>query len=321
MLVELGLTEQHEAVYRTMLAHPELGVAGLADHLAVPVEVVREALDVLADLALVKQVDGGIRVVRPQVGLLPLLAQAEAQLALRQQQLEVTRVAISAIASSYEDRDDQVTVRRLPSLEAVRDRLVELAHQARRECLSFTTGGAQPPDTMEAEKPLNQLALERGVVIRNLYQDSLRNDPASTAHARWLAAYGSHSRTVPTLPMRMVIVDREIALVPIDPNHPRAGALELHSPGVVAALVALFEQTWETGTPFGDLPVRDSEGLTPQERQLLGLLAAGHTDESAARRLAISVRSVQRMMTMLTDRLQATSRFQAGVEAARRSWV
>jgi len=69
----------------------------------------------------------------------------------------------------------------------------------------------------------------------------------------WLADHGSKSRTVATLPMRMVIVDREIRL-----------------------------------------------------------LARGHTDESAGRQLAISTRSGQRLMTPLTERLSAASRFQAG---------
>ena len=45
------------------------------------------------------------------------------------------------------------------------------------------------------------------------------------------------------------------------------------------------------------------------------------TTYPAARRLAVSTRSVQRMMTVLTERLRAVSRFQAGVEATRRGWV
>jgi DNA-binding CsgD family transcriptional regulator len=136
-----------------------------------------------------------------------------------------------------------------------------------------------------------------------------------------MAELGSQSRTVPMLPMRMVIIDQGVALVPIDPDNPLLGALELRSPGVVAGLVALFEQVWKSGTPFGDVAVRDDHGLASLERDLLRLLAAGHTDETAARKLAVSVRSVQRTMTLLTKRLNAASRFQAGVEANRRGWV
>ncbi|GAA3924602.1 helix-turn-helix domain-containing protein [Actinoplanes auranticolor] len=53
--------------------------------------------------------------------------------------------------------------------------------------------------------------------------------------------------------------------------------------------------------------------LDGRERELLKLLAAGMTDESAAVRLGISARSVRRMMSGVMDRLGARSRFQAGI--------
>lgn len=323
MLDLLGLSAQHETVYRAMLQRPDLNVAGLADYLGVPPGQVREALDVLADLALIRLDSGGdsARAVRPQAGLIALLAKVEADVAVRQRQVEATRAAITAIAAAHEGHEQEVQGRALDGLDAVRERLIELAHHARSECLSFTTGRGQRPDTMEAEGSLNQVALGRGVLIRNVYQDSFRNDPATLAHARWMASLGSQSRTAPTLPMRMVIVDRELALVPVDPNDPVRGALELRSPGVVTGLVALFEQVWHAARPFGDEVSQDEQGLTAQERELLRLLAAGNTDESAARKLAISLRSVQRMMTSLSERLESESRFQAGVQATRRGWV
>ncbi|WP_155374836.1 helix-turn-helix domain-containing protein [Catellatospora vulcania] len=321
MLVNLGLSHRDETVYRAMLAHPALGVRQLAEYLEMPQEEVRSALDVLADLALIRANADGFRTIRPQAGLMSLLAQAEADIAARQRQLEATRAAVASIAEVYEDRVDREVAVHLEGVDAVRDRLAELARTARRECLSFTTGAAQAPDTLAGEKPLNELAIERGVQIRNMYQDSFRNDPATLAHARRMAELGSRSRTVPTLPMRLVVVDRETALVPADPADSRAGALEVRNLALVASLVALFEQVWASGTPFGEAPARDVNGLVPLERDLLKLLASGHTDESAARKLSMSVRSVQRMMTGLTERLDTASRFQAGVEATRRGWV
>ncbi|MEU1808559.1 helix-turn-helix transcriptional regulator [Micromonospora sp. WMMD1076] len=319
----LGLSAQHEMVYRTMLDRPDLNVAGLAAHLATPLDQIREALDILADLALIRldPAGGDARVVRPQAGLMALLAKVEADVAVRQRQVEATRAAIAAIATAHDQHNLVREGRVLDGIDAVRERLAELAHSARAECLSFTTGRGQSADTLEAEGPLNQFALQRDVRIRNVYQDSFRNDPTTLAHARRMASLGAESRTAPTLPMRLVIVDRETAFVPIDPDDARRGALELRSPGVVAGLVALFEQIWRTATPFAEQTAPDDQGLTPHERELIRLLAAGHTDESAARKLAMSVRSVQRTMTSLTERLKAASRFQAGVHASQRGWV
>ncbi len=61
--------------------------------------------------------------------------------------------------------------------------------------------------------------------------------------------------------------------------------------------------------------------LSARERQLLTLLTAGYTDESAAVRLGISVRTVRRLVSGIMNRLGARSRFQAGVKAADRGWL
>jgi sugar-specific transcriptional regulator TrmB/DNA-binding CsgD family transcriptional regulator len=322
VLSDLGFTAVSERVYRAMLDDPALTAAGIAERLGLPPSDVRAALDQLADLALIRR-EGGehAQVVRPGVGLTALLNKIELEVAAKQRRIEATRETIASIAALHQFGDRIEETRRIEGLHAIRDRLAELALDARLECLSFTTGGAQRPDTIAAEKPLNQRALERGVAIRNVYQESFRNDPATLAYARWMASLGASSRTVPTLPMRLVIVDRVTALVPVDPEAPADAVHEVRSPGIIAGLLALFEQVWDSGTAFGEQPAPNDAGLAPQETVLIRLLAAGQTDEAAARRLAVSVRSVQRMTSTIMDRLTATSRFQAGVEAARRGWV
>ncbi|OJF14978.1 helix-turn-helix transcriptional regulator [Couchioplanes caeruleus subsp. caeruleus] len=53
--------------------------------------------------------------------------------------------------------------------------------------------------------------------------------------------------------------------------------------------------------------------LSPRERNLITLLAAGHTDQSSAERLRISARSVTGIMRNLMDRLGVENRFQLGL--------
>ncbi|WP_424860240.1 response regulator transcription factor [Streptomyces sp. MMS24-I29] len=89
----------------------------------------------------------------------------------------------------------------------------------------------------------------------------------------------------------------------------------------MALAQALFEQLWNVATPFGESAQEDDYGLTPMERQLLEIIAAGGTDEVAARGLTVSLRTVRRMMASLMERLEATSRFQAGVQATKRGWI
>ncbi|MFI6040941.1 response regulator transcription factor [Nocardia sp. NPDC051321] len=54
-----------------------------------------------------------------------------------------------------------------------------------------------------------------------------------------------------------------------------------------------------------------------RELELIQLLCEGHTDEAAARRMNLSVRTVRRLTQQLMGHLGARSRFEAGVLAAR----
>ncbi|MCX4783668.1 helix-turn-helix transcriptional regulator [Streptomyces sp. NBC_01264] len=285
---------------------------------------IRGAFDELAALALLKPSDecgGKLRPVSPEVGLATLLASAEADVAARQARVETIRAEIAAIAAEHHSTQLFDSATRLQGLDAVRARLEELQRTTEFECLSLNPGGAHRPDARSAATPLNEQALDRGVTIRAVCRESFRNDPDTLAYAHWLTEHGSQMRTLPTVPIQMIIIDRRTALLPLDPADPRAGALEVQSPGIISALCALFEQCWSAGTVFGEQPETDRNGCTPIERTLLAMVASGDTDESAARKLGVSLRTVRRMMSNLMERLEAASRFQAGVNATRRGWL
>src|SRR5688572_28786755 len=100
MLESLGLSAKAEGVYRALLAHPGLGVTDLAHFLSISEADLRETLDLLVDLVLLRPTwrsDRTLRLVSPQFALGTLLAQAEAEIAVRQRQIEATRAAIVAM--------------------------------------------------------------------------------------------------------------------------------------------------------------------------------------------------------------------------------
>ncbi|MFF1561662.1 LuxR C-terminal-related transcriptional regulator [Streptomyces sp. NPDC058279] len=324
MLQILGLEPDVEAVYRLLLERPDLGVGQMAALLGFQEESVRNGLDELADLRLLRQgeSDEQFLTVSPEVGLGVLLSRIELELSARQYQLESARTAVaSLIARHGQQRHAPEIVQQLFGLEAVRLRLEQLAATARTECLSFFPGGAQRPDVMNSSKPLDQMALERGVSLRTIYQDSFRNDSSTRDYVQWLSTLGGETRTVPSLPMLMVIVDREVALVPLDPEDGRQGALEVRSRGVVEALHVLFERFWDAGVAWYEQDGPDSAGLSRRERELMYLLASGHTDEAISKKLGISLRTVRRTVSNLMALLEARSRFEAGVLAARAGWL
>lgn len=323
-LTNLGLSREAESIYRTMLAEPTWGVKDLAAHLDLPERAVRKALDQLADLELLLPTEsgGGWQAVPPGTGLAALLRHAEEEVVRRQREIEATRDSIATIASEYQSRAQEGDgMVRLDGLEAVRRRLAELAERATTDCWSFSPGAAHRHDAMDASRPLNQAALQRGVRMRCVYQEAYRNDPDTVAYALWLTEHGGEIRTVPAVPMQLVVIDRSTALLPVSPVDARLGAIEVQSPGVLAAICALFEQVWNSATPLHEPAPRDDHDLTPQQIEILRLLAAGLTDEALARKLNLSVRTVRRAIAGLHERLNAASRFQAGVNAVRNRWI
>jgi DNA-binding CsgD family transcriptional regulator/sugar-specific transcriptional regulator TrmB len=313
-------------VYRLLLLHPEDGPPQIAGRLARSETEILGSLERLADLALVRPpgATGRWRALSPEAGMAVLLARQEAEAARRQAELDHSRGAMASLIAEF-SRTRQSSppsgVEIISSLQDVRERLEQLASEAVAEVLSFAPGGPQPAAVMEASRALDRQSLERGVRMRTVFLDSVRNDQATVQYAQWLNELGGTVRTVPALPLRMIIADGTTAVVPLDPGDSDQGAVLLRSPGVIAALRALFEQVWEHAKPLGEEVQRDGYGLTGQERQLLRLLSEGLTDERAAQRLGVSLRTIRRMMAALMTRLDSRSRFQAGIKVAASGWL
>ncbi|ANN20020.1 hypothetical protein SD37_33390 [Amycolatopsis orientalis] len=165
--------------------------------------------------------------------------------------------------------------------------------------------------------------LRRGVRYRVLAPARARTIPDVAGQLDAFVRQGAEIRTVAAVPMAALVVDGGLALLPGEQRgdgHHELTAFRL--PGVVRSVAELFERLWRTGTPFtAGTPRSSGPGPTGRELDLLELLVNGHTDESAAARLGVSVRTVRRMVAELMNRLGARSRFQAGAKAADRGWL
>lgn len=326
MLDELGLAPGDQDVYRTLVTSGDLSVGDLAAALLMPPEEIRRSLDRLGGLGLVRWSPGDdavLVVVEPEVGLEALLARKEAEAAERRAQLEQSRRAVESWLHTYSSSPrPAVEVRRLHGVGAVRDALGELARTCTSEVWSLNPGGAQSAEALERARPLTAATLERGVRIRSVFLDSLRNDEATVEHARWLTEQGGEVRTVPVLPLRLVLVDRAVAIVPLDAEDSSQGALMVTGKGLVSGLAALFLMTWQQGVPLGTgrrqrVPGRPSK----QQWHALLLWAQGCTDDVVARQLGVSERTVRRIRDTLSAQVGASSRFELGVRAMALGWL
>ena len=117
-----------------------------------------------------------------------------------------------------------------------------------------------------------------------------------------------------------------------------AAGLVVHDAGLVAAVSSTIDLMLRLAAPLAATYPRAStqsmarqrtdgvqaattDALSDQERLILTLLAAGVPDATVARRVGVSQRTFDRRVRSVMDRLNAQTRFQAGVLAARRGWL
>ncbi|MFF0087874.1 LuxR C-terminal-related transcriptional regulator [Streptomyces canus] len=322
-----------EAVYRAMLKHPQMRLHEIANELEWSEVEVRRGLDELARNSLVRtswEDPSEMRAVPPQVGLAALLESQERDLRARQEQFTASKLALERVVDEYIDEARQRPYEGLEPLvgiDAIRSKIEMLAASCTSEIMGFAPDGAQTEANRQASRPADQEALGRGILMRTVYLDSLMQNSDSLDYAVWLTEQGAEARSVPALPLRMVIYDRKCAIVPMDPENSGAGAVLLSGSGMVLALCALFEQTWMTARQIGRsrrsavTGAADGNGPSRQEIAVLRLLADGCTDEAVARKLGLSVRTCRRIAANLLKQLHARSRFEAGVKAAMRGWL
>ncbi|MEU6882048.1 helix-turn-helix transcriptional regulator [Streptomyces sp. NPDC046712] len=326
MLTTFGLDEIAERVYRTLLLRPQGEIADIASGVGLTADEFRAKLDQLSALGLLRAPSddpSALQVVSPEVSFEALLARQQAELAAQQQRIAESRAFAQKMIVEYANRPiaSRPGEQLLVGIDDIRAEIARLTRNISTEVMSFAPDGAQDADTLEASKPLDEEVLGRGVRMRTLYLDSIRNNPPSVAYADWLAEAGGQIRTVPSLPIRMIIIDRSIAIIPVDGEDAGASAVVLRGHGTLAALCALFDRVWESGEPLGKAKTRDARGLTAQEREALRLLGQGLTDEAIAKRLGVSPRTARRIAADVMELLGAKSRFQAGLLAAHRGWL
>ena len=315
------------AVYRAVLLHRDTNTTTLAKRLDMPEEQIRACITTLAELSLLTpswETPGQLRAVRPEIGLEVYLQREQQQLAEHQSRIEQSRAALASLAAEYASQGQAGTLtdtEQLHGIDEIRTRLESLARTCRHESLALHPDASLPEISVQASRPLNQQALQRGARFRTIYLESAVRDRTTREHTKWMAQQGTEIRISPTLPMRLLIIDNETAVMPGPPTHHKPTALVLHSTPIVHAMRALFEAYWQHATPLGLPPTPTNHGLTTQERELLRLLAQGHTDEAVARALGIGLRSERRIVAELMERLNSTSRFQAGVKAAQQDWI
>lgn len=203
-----------------------------------------------------------------------------------------------------------------------------ILEDAHAQVRSLSIGPVGPPVDRPAPEimPGFDECVGRGAVVRAVYGAAVLGDPVGLRLVQQCISQGEQARVFPDVPLNMTIADDHRALVIVPGSaRERRHAMIVHSSGLLDALIRMFESYWRMGVPVSLGTSRGTgEGtdvLDDETCQLLAYLTAGLTDESIARELGVSERTVGRRVAKLHELLGAVSRFQLGVQAARRGWI
>ncbi|ASO20746.1 DNA-binding CsgD family transcriptional regulator [Actinoalloteichus hoggarensis] len=176
-----------------------------------------------------------------------------------------------------------------------------------------------PPPYLAAPDGSRPAPQAAGPACRTIYPESAFAGSRAPDTAALVKA-GGQARLLRDPPLRLVIADDDLAVVTAraeDDSGPVS--LVVRRSGLLTVLADTFETLWRLATPVST--VGGDRLDDERDRRILTLLAGGATDDAIARRLALSRRTVVRRVAALLDRLGAATRFQAGVQAARRGWL
>ncbi|MFI5981495.1 LuxR family transcriptional regulator [Streptomyces sp. NPDC051555] len=186
--------------------------------------------------------------------------------------------------------------------------------EARHEILTAQPDGPRPDATLDEAYEAVRGHLDRGVAMRTLYQHSSRFHEATKRYVGCVQARGAQVRTLPELFDRMIVIDREVAFIPAD--EARSRAVLVRDTAVTGYLADVFEKAWDRAEPYPFRPVRAADAacevIPDLRRAIRKLLIEGRSDKAIARRLGISLRSVQGHVSCLRDEFGAQHRFQLG---------
>jgi DNA-binding CsgD family transcriptional regulator len=329
VLGALGLDAICVQVYLRMHSAPDADAEQIAEGLGIEAAEVADALDELSDLTLLRPGLSPAQKLRPvsiERAIHTLIRQQSEQLKIQSGSLSMLQSAMKELLESRPTREDgfgHADVEALTGAEPIQSWMERLIFRATESVWSTVSGRPMAPEVLEAARPFDQEVAQRGVPGRSLYQNSVLADRRNLDYARWLSSLGPEIRSAAVVPVRMTIVDRSVAAILHRQPQLPLEMFVVREPALVIPLVELFEASWASAAPIDGPDPKQAEEKEPsqQELGLLRLLASGSTDEAAAKKLGVSVRTVRRIMAELMDQLEASSRFEAGHKATQRGWL
>ncbi|QNN54550.1 LuxR family transcriptional regulator [Nocardioides mesophilus] len=278
------------------------------------------ALDLLLDIGLIRLDEGSNRLYPMD----PSAVQAQIVVPLGQQGADLLTES-ARWADTFSElgqvfrTSPQATVHpitEIHGLDNINNFIAAAVNDCRAELLTAQPHGRRPANALAVAEDRDVKALARGVRMRTLYQHSARHSPATREYVADIISHGAEVRTLDEFFRRLIVVDRQVAVVPASDNH--HVAIAIYEKSLIAYLVDIFERSWERAQPFNVSGNQAERHIAADVRAMtIRLLTEGHSDPASAKRLGVSTRTYAGYIAALKDEYGVQTRFQLGYAMGR----
>lgn len=312
-------------LYEFTLAHESATPAQAATALRVTEADVKQAVDLLCDLRLLRYSEtyDSFRAMCPEAAqnelVIPLqqaVNDKRRELAGIHQRLHALSGIFSTLRRSRQPDDKVVT---LLDPQQASLHLADSLHYCTSEVLAMQLFDGGPRQNFP---PYELAKTSNGVPTRLVFPHSARARATTRTRLRQMIDWGAQVRTTNNIFDNLVLVGNEVAFVAhqaADEDIP--SVIAVYEPTIISLLHRLYEFAWQAGMDFVADTVSYGETLTDLNTGIINLMAQGLKDEVVARRIGVGSRTFRRHVSNIMDKLGASSRFQAGVAAARAGLV
>ncbi|MFF8311978.1 LuxR C-terminal-related transcriptional regulator [Streptomyces lydicus] len=258
---------------------------------------------------------GATTAVPPEAAAIAALRPIEEAIADQQRTYRSVQAMLSVFTRTYDDarKHEQPTLTVLTGAQVISNALEAAVDGCREELLTAQPGGGRPAHLLGEALAREVRMLARGVRQRTLYQHTVRSHAPTLAYIEQVTAAGAEVHTLVEVFERMIICDREVAFIPTSEERSDS-ALQIRHPALLRFLAALFDNAWARSVPVGtgDVPARSPLITSDVQRAILRAVVSGETDDSIARRMGMSRRSVAKHISRVSQQLGSGSRAQLG---------
>ena len=198
----------------------------------------------------------------------------------------------------------------------VNARLEDVVAGAETEILAAQPGGPRTAELLAVAIDRDTAALGRGVRLRTLYRDTVRDNAVTAEGARVMTGLGAEYRTLVGHFERCIVVDRRHAFISnyVVEGAPAHSAWHVTDRAMAAWIGRVFDGEWrradvwcgelrprrgETGVDTVSGPSAEGVRTTRRQREILRDLAAGHSQPAIARRIGVSKRKLEEEIAAL----------------------